>query len=68
MKAARYGIKDTLVEAPLSVMVSASSAETIANDYVFALIGGTSPNAFLKKIGIDIVAKEVSTTEQKIPA
>ena len=42
--------------------------ETVPNDYVFALIGGTSPNAFLKQLGIDIVTKEVAMGEQKIPA
>ena len=42
--------------------------QTVPNDYVFALIGGTTANAFLKQIGIDIVTKEVSMQAQKIPA
>ena len=42
--------------------------ETLENDFVFAMIGGTSPNAFLQRIGIDIVTKEISMTEQRIPA
>ncbi len=43
--------------------------ETLPNDYVFALIGGSSPNEFLQRIGIQIVTKEVAMAEaQKIPA
>lgn len=42
---------------------------TLSNDHIFAVIGGTSPNAFLEKIGVHIVTKEVSLeSEQKIPA
>lgn len=42
---------------------------TLPNDYVFALIGGTSPNVFLERIGVQIVTKEVAMAEpQKIPA
>ena len=44
------------------------ATETIPNDYIFALIGGTSPNAFLKKIGVEMVTKEVAIEEQKVPA
>jgi putative YpdA family bacillithiol system oxidoreductase len=40
----------------------------IPNDYVFALIGGTPPKAFLQKLGIRIVTKEVAMVAQKIPA
>jgi thioredoxin reductase/NAD-dependent dihydropyrimidine dehydrogenase PreA subunit len=32
----------------------------IPNDFVFALLGGTSPNAFLEGIGVAMVTKEVS--------
>jgi thioredoxin reductase (NADPH) len=33
--------------------------ERLANDHLFALLGGTSPNAFLQTLGIRIVTKEV---------
>jgi len=32
----------------------------LPNDFVFALLGGTSPNAFLEGIGVTMVTKEVS--------
>ena len=32
----------------------------LANDYVFVLIGGVSPDEFLKKTGIEIVEKAIS--------
>ncbi len=32
----------------------------LPNDYVFALLGGKSPNQFLEKLGISMVTKEVS--------
>jgi len=39
------------------------------NDYVFALIGGTSPNLLLSKFGVEIVTKELMMNEpQRIPA
>jgi thioredoxin reductase/NAD-dependent dihydropyrimidine dehydrogenase PreA subunit len=41
----------------------------IPNDYVFALIGGTSPNLLLQKFGVEIVTKELMMSQpQKIPA
>jgi thioredoxin reductase/NAD-dependent dihydropyrimidine dehydrogenase PreA subunit len=42
---------------------------TIPNDFVFALIGGTSPNALLKKFGVEIVTKELMmNAAERIPA
>ena len=39
------------------------------NDYIFALLGGTPPNAFLQKIGVSMVNKEVSVeAEARAPA
>ncbi len=44
-------------------------SKTVANDFVFALLGGTPPNAFLQNIGVSMVTKEVSVeTEMKVPA
>jgi thioredoxin reductase/NAD-dependent dihydropyrimidine dehydrogenase PreA subunit len=34
--------------------------ERLSNDYLFALLGGTPPNAFLQSMGVSIVTKEVS--------
>jgi thioredoxin reductase len=34
--------------------------ETLPNDFIFALLGGTPPNAFLESIGVPMVTKEVS--------
>lgn len=45
---------------PRSVLLVAGGKEIeIANDYVFVLIGGESPEAFLRKIGIEIVEKVI---------
>jgi putative YpdA family bacillithiol system oxidoreductase len=57
-----------ITAAELVLQKSDGATHTIRNDFVFALIGGTSPNAFLAKLGIDIVTKEVSMQEQKVPA
>jgi len=44
--------------APRHVRLAVEGGEIeIANDYVFILIGGESPEAFLRKIGIEIVEK-----------
>jgi putative YpdA family bacillithiol system oxidoreductase len=37
-------------------------SETFRNDYVFVLIGGESPEEFLRKLGIQIVEKVVTET------
>ena len=37
-------------------------AERLPNDFVFALLGGTSPNEFLESIGVSMVTKEVSVS------
>lgn len=37
---------------------------TLANDYVFALLGGSSPKDFLEKIGVRMVTKELSMEGQ----
>jgi thioredoxin reductase/NAD-dependent dihydropyrimidine dehydrogenase PreA subunit len=34
--------------------------ERLPNDFIFALLGGTPPNAFLESIGVSMVTKEVS--------
>jgi thioredoxin reductase/NAD-dependent dihydropyrimidine dehydrogenase PreA subunit len=45
------------------------SSASIPNDFVFALIGGTSPNVLLQKFGVEIVTKELMMNEpRKIPA
>jgi len=31
----------------------------LANDYVFVMIGGETPEAFLQKVGIEIVEKVI---------
>ena len=36
------------------------SATVLQNDFVFILIGGESPEAFLRKTGIEIVEKAIS--------
>ncbi len=38
----------------------AGQATSIPNDYVFALIGGESPEEFLRKVGIEMVNKSIS--------
>ncbi len=35
---------------------------TLENDYVFAFLGGSSPRAFLEKVGVSMVTKEVPMT------
>ena len=44
-------------------IVSANSAFELPNHYVFVLIGGESPEAFLRKIGIEIVEKILGAEE-----
>lgn len=34
--------------------------EKLHNDYIFAMLGGTPPNAFLQQIGVSMVKKEVT--------
>lgn len=41
---------------------SSESALEIPNDFVFVLIGGESPETFLRKAGVEIVEKLVKTT------
>jgi putative YpdA family bacillithiol system oxidoreductase len=51
-----------------SVLVGCEDGQSVklANDYIFALLGGTPPNAFLEKIGVSMVKKEVRVeTETK---
>jgi putative YpdA family bacillithiol system oxidoreductase len=70
-KKVRFLPASTVTEVrPKDVVVKSEngSQATIPNDYVFALIGGTPPNAFLQKLGIRIVTKEVALQAQKIPA
>ncbi len=43
-------------------------SQKLENNYVFALLGGSSPNSFLQSIGVSMVTKEVSMeTETKVP-
>jgi len=56
---------------PKEVVVQSEGGAPTAfpNDYVFALIGGTSPNLLLQKFGVEIVTKELMMNEpQRIPA
>jgi thioredoxin reductase (NADPH) len=47
---------------PASVLLECDGQTTeIKNDFVFILIGGESPDEFLRKTGIEIVEKAVST-------
>ncbi|MFB3813536.1 MAG: NAD(P)-binding domain-containing protein [Terriglobales bacterium] len=41
---------------------TAGKIESLKNDYVFVLIGGTTPEEFLRKIGVEIVEKAVGAT------
>ena len=41
-------------ELVLEDVMTGAEVETIANDYVFALIGGERPDRFLKSIGITL--------------
>jgi thioredoxin reductase (NADPH) len=45
-----------------SVLLSIDQKDPVelANDYVFALLGGESPEDFLRKIGVEIVEKAIS--------
>ena len=40
-------------------IVAGNKAFELPNDYVFVLIGGESPEGFLRKIGIEIVEKVI---------
>jgi thioredoxin reductase/NAD-dependent dihydropyrimidine dehydrogenase PreA subunit len=56
---------------PREVVIQGESggSTSIPNDFVFALIGGTSPNLLLQKFGVEIVTKELMMNEpQRIPA
>jgi thioredoxin reductase len=46
---------------PESVVVEVNGqTQEIANDYVWVLAGGTPPNEFLKKIGVEFGAKDLT--------
>ncbi|MBZ5700586.1 MAG: NAD(P)-binding domain-containing protein [Acidobacteriia bacterium] len=47
------------------VLDVAGKAVEIANDYVFILIGGVSPEEFLKKTGIEIVEKSLAVAADR---
>lgn len=47
------------INAEVALLISPVGKITLPNDFVFALIGGESPDQFLKKIGIDIVEKTI---------
>lgn len=68
----RFVPESTLVAVrPKEVVIQSegSGAAPFPNDYVFALIGGTSPNLLLQKFGVEIVTKELMMNQQqKIPA
>lgn len=49
-------------EKEVIVEVEGRGGLCFANDYVFALLGGTSPRAFLESMGISMVTKEVSVS------
>jgi hypothetical protein len=38
---------------------SGGSTVTVENDFVLALIGGESPEDFLRKVGVEIVEKTI---------
>lgn len=44
-------------------IVAGNKAFEVANDYVFVLIGGESPEEFLRKIGIEMVEKVLGVEE-----
>jgi len=47
---------------PASVVIDvAGSRREIANDYVWILAGGTPPNDFLKKIGVQIGDRDLTS-------
>ena len=51
---------------PASVLIDVNGAvEEIANDYVWIFAGGTPPNAFLKKIGLEFGARDVTVEAGK---
>jgi thioredoxin reductase len=46
---------------PESVVVEVNEqTQEIANDFVWVLAGGTPPNEFLKKIGVEFGAKDMT--------
>jgi thioredoxin reductase (NADPH) len=47
------------------VLEAAGKPMEIANDYVFILIGGVSPEEFLKKTGIEIVEKSLAVAPNR---
>ena len=51
---------------PDSVLIDVKgTVEAIPNDYVWIFAGGTPPNAFLKKIGLEFGARDVTLEASK---
>ncbi len=53
-------IRDTKV-----LLEVAGKPQEVQNDYVFILIGGNSPEEFLKRTGVEIVEKSLSVNLEK---
>ena len=49
-----------VAEKEVLLQCEGEGAKRLPNDFIFALLGGTSPNAFLEGMGVSMVTKEVS--------
>jgi thioredoxin reductase (NADPH) len=55
-----YGAQVSEIRPDRVIIATATESKELANDYVFVLVGGETPDEFLQKTGIEIVEKSLS--------